>query len=163
MDRLRRHSVAVAHLSRALGREAGVVDEGAFMCGLLHDVGIATCLIAIVESTPPDHDPPAFEEVWPAVRQAHSYAGGLVASLWKFPSDVTFVIERHHDFLIDAHPHPLASLVFLADWAAHELGYGIEDEQGDEGGPMVLDALGLGAPAAQALLSKASKTLERIG
>lgn len=162
MNELRRHSVAVAHLARVLGRETGVVSDSAFLCGLLHDVGIATSLIAIVESTPPGADPPAFEVVWPAVARVHQYAGGLVASLWRFPSEVTFVLERHHDFLVDGHPHPLASLVYLADWVASELGFGIEDEQTTAGGEMILDALGLDAPRAQQILTQAAKALERV-
>ena len=163
MDDLRRHSVAVAHLARLVSREAGVVDQSAFICGLLHDVGIAASLIALVETCPAGEKVPPFEEVWPGIRAVHQRAGGVLASAWNFPSDVTLVLERHHDFEIDGRPHPLAAVVHLADWAANELGYGFEDEQSPEAGAHVLEALALDASSAQKILAKASKTLERVG
>jgi len=162
MDELRRHSVAVAHLSRLVGREAGVTDQSAFICGLLHDVGIAASLIALVETCPAGEKVPSFEEIWPAVSEVHQKAGGLLASTWNFPSEVTLVIECHHDFMISGNPHPLAAVVCLADWAASELGLGFMNEQSEEDGARVLDALGLDASRAQKILEKASKTLERV-
>lgn len=162
MDELRRHSVAVAHLARLVSREAGVAHESAFICGLLHDVGIAASLITLVETCPAGEKVAPFDEVWPAIRLVHQKAGGILASTWNFPSEVTLVIERHHDFMIDERPHPLAAVVNLADWAANELGFGFEDEQDSEAGTHVLDALKLDASSAQQILAKASKTLERV-
>lgn len=162
MDELRRHSVAVAHLARLVGREAGVTDQSAFICGLLHDVGIAASLIAVVETCPPGQAVPSFDDIWPAVASVHERTGGILASAWNFPSDVTFVIEKHHEFLVAGQLHPLAAVVCLADWAAGELGFGFATEQDDQAGSAVLDALGLGPTQAQALLEKASRTLERV-
>ncbi len=162
MDELRRHSVAVAQLSRLVGREAGVTDQSAFICGLLHDVGIAASLIAIVETCPANESVPTFEEIWPAIVEVHQRAGGVLASAWNFPSEVTFVIEKHHDFLVGGQLHPLAAVVNLADWAATELGFGFATEQDQQSGSVVLDALGLGATQAQRLLEKASRVLERV-
>ncbi len=162
MDELRRHSVAVSQLARLVGREAGVMDQSAFICGLLHDVGIAASLIAVVETCPPHQSVPTFEEIWPAVREVHERAGGILASTWNFPSDVTFVIERHHNFMVGGKLHPLAAVVNLADWVACELGFGFAQEQSQEAGSVVLDALGLGATQAQQLLEKASRVLDRI-
>ena len=162
MDELRRHCVAVAQLSRLVGREAGVTDQSAFICGLLHDVGIAASLIALVETCPAGEPVPSFEEIWPGVLEVHERAGGLLASAWLFPSEVTFVIERHHDFMVGGQLHPLSAVVNLADWAASELGFGFAAEQTSSAGSQVLDALGLDAIKAQRLLEKASRVLERV-
>ena len=86
MDELRRHSVAVAHLARLVSREAGVSDQSAFICGLLHDVGIAASLIALVETCPAGEKVAPFEDVWPAISGVHQRAGGVLASAWNFPS-----------------------------------------------------------------------------
>jgi putative nucleotidyltransferase with HDIG domain len=162
MDELRRHSVVVAHLSRLVGREAGVTDQSAFICGLLHDVGIAASMIAVVETCPSGQTVPSFDEIWPTVQEVHGRAGGVLASAWNFPSEVTFVIERHHEFMVAGELHPLAAVVCLADWAANELGVGFATEQDRNDGGAVLDALGLGPTQAQVLLEKASKVLERV-
>lgn len=162
MDELRRHSVAVAHLARLVGREAGVTDQSAFICGLLHDVGIAASLIALVETCPRGTEVPPFEEVWPAIRVVHEQAGGVLASTWHFPSEVTFVIERHHSFVVDGQIHPLSAVVSMADWVASELGFGFAEEIPREVGARVMDALELGPTQAQKLLEKASRVLERV-
>jgi len=52
MDELRRHSTAVAHLARLVSRQTSLYDEHVFMCGLLHDVGVAGALIAFAEAVP---------------------------------------------------------------------------------------------------------------
>jgi HD-like signal output (HDOD) protein len=49
MERLSRHSTATAYLLRALCRRTGIDAEYAFLCGLLHDVGLAACLLAGME------------------------------------------------------------------------------------------------------------------
>lgn len=162
MDELRRHSVAVAHLARLVGREAGVTDQSAFICGLLHDVGIAASLIALVETCPPGEAVPPFDEVWPDIKLVHEQAGGVLASTWHFPSEVTFVIERHHSFLVDGQIHPLSAVVCMADWVASELGFGFAEELPPKMGELVMDALQLGPTQAQKLLDKASRVLERV-
>ncbi|MBW2243877.1 MAG: HDOD domain-containing protein, partial [Deltaproteobacteria bacterium] len=51
MERLRKHSQATAHLCRVVCKYSSSVEaEFAFLCGLLHDVGIAGILLALGET-----------------------------------------------------------------------------------------------------------------
>lgn len=141
MDALRQHSLVVAHLARHLSRRTALYDEHSFLCGLLHDVGIAAALIAMAEGAG-RNSPPAFELIWPAIKECHANAGATLARLWQLPPEVGFVLRQHHDFEIQGHPHPTAAVVALADAAATELGAG-ERETGPERLPHALRALGL--------------------
>src|SRR5882757_7601963 len=42
-----RHSIACAHLSRLVARFTSIASEYAFLCGLLHDVGMAAALVIL--------------------------------------------------------------------------------------------------------------------
>jgi HD-like signal output (HDOD) protein len=141
MDALRQHSLLVAHIARQLSRRTALYDEHSFLCGLLHDVGIAAALIAIAENAG-RNAPPEFDLVWPAIREAHARAGGTLARIWQLPGEVELVIRHHHEFEIQGYAHPTATVVALADLVATELGVG-EHEMGPDRLPRALAGLGL--------------------
>lgn len=151
MEALRRHSSAVAALSRLVSRQTSVYDEHAFLCGLLHDVGVAASMIALAESAPRGKPAPDFEFVWPAIAKAHQETGAVLAKLWGLPGEVAFVIEHHHDFIVGGYPHPTAATVCVANWLAGEVGAGFMQENNDNERDHALAALGLSL-----------KSLERI-
>ncbi len=160
MERLRLHSQATAHLCRIVCKYSSVEAEFAFLCGLLHDVGIAGILVALGD-VPRKEKPPDLAVLWPAIHQAHCEAGAMMAKLWEFPVELPYVLEAHHRVEIEGYPHPMAAAVCLADHLAGELGSGLvphpDDKDGDEtlsthpgtdrSGPVALDrareALGL--------------------
>jgi putative nucleotidyltransferase with HDIG domain len=141
MDTLRQHSLLVAHVARQLSRRTALYDEHSFLCGLLHDVGIAAALIAIAENAGRGA-PPAFELIWPAVREVHARAGATLARIWQLPPEVGLVIRHHHEFEIQGYAHPTATVVALADLVATELGVG-EPEVGPALISRALGGLGL--------------------
>ncbi len=47
MDKLMQHSTAVAHVSRIVSKRTELFGEYAFLCGLLHDAGIAASLVVL--------------------------------------------------------------------------------------------------------------------
>jgi HD-like signal output (HDOD) protein len=135
MERLRKHSTFTGHLSRIVCRYTSVEQEYAFLCGLLHDVGVAGTLIALGESKvrkKKKKAPPNLIAIWPAIDRAHTQAGSLMAKLWELPPDVQMVLGYHHQVLVDRHPHPLAATICLADELAHELGVGLVAAEGSE-------------------------------
>jgi putative nucleotidyltransferase with HDIG domain len=114
MDELRFHSSATAHVARMLSRFASVDPSEAFVCGLLHDIGIAASLIAIGEHYEAK-DLPGVETVWSAVHAHHAAAGALLQQSWGLPSDVGRVLAAHHQpLLIGAQPQdaPLSGQQF---------------------------------------------------
>jgi HD-like signal output (HDOD) protein len=124
MEIVRRHSTACAHLARMVSGFTSIASEYAFLCGLLHDIGMAAALIVLGEQkgTAAGLDPTMLGI---ALQQCHQEASAVVAGLWKLPADVQLVLGHHHDVVIDGFVHPLAAVVALADELARDLGLGI--------------------------------------
>ncbi len=186
MARLKQHSQATAHLCRVVCKYSSAVEaEFAFLCGLLHDVGIAGILLALGEA-PRRKKPPDLSVLWPAIHGAHGEAGALMAKLWDLPAELPWVLGAHHRVEIEGYPHPLAGVVCIADHLAAELGAGLvppagdEDEAGevdpcaglethpgtDRSGPVALDrareALGLTGATWELIEKDAAEQLERM-
>jgi HD-like signal output (HDOD) protein len=123
MERLRRHSIATAHLSRLVSRFTPMEAEFAFLCGLLHDVGIACSLLALAEA-PRGEKRPELSLAWPAIDALHEEASGIIARLWNLPPDVQHVVAHHHQIQSQGFVHPLSAVVCLGgDFAdRHSLG-----------------------------------------
>lgn len=177
MERLRLHSQASAHLARTVCKYTSAPAEFAFLCGLLHDVGIAGLLVALGD-VPRNEVPPDLAVLWPAIHAAHTEAGAIMAKLWDFPAELPYVLEAHHRVEIDGYAHPLAAVACLSDHLASELGAGMvpgEDDKGtpdealrthhhtDRTGPVVLDrareALGITAQSWTLIESEAETRL----
>ncbi|MEM7411769.1 MAG: HDOD domain-containing protein [Myxococcota bacterium] len=138
MERLRRHSVLTAHLSRIVSRYTPIESEYAFLCGLLHDVGVAGVLIALAEGTvrvpaktkarvtkAGKPDPPDLAAVWPEVDAVHGVAASQMSRLWGLPPELAIAIGSHHQVLVEGYAHPLAATICVADAEAQALGFGI--------------------------------------
>jgi HD-like signal output (HDOD) protein len=124
MEIVRRHSTACAYLARMVSGFTSLASEYAFLCGLLHDIGMAAALIVLGEqkTTAAGFDPTLLPM---ALQQCHQEASAVVAGLWKLPADVTLVLGHHHDVVIDGFVHPLAAVVALADELTRDLGLGV--------------------------------------
>jgi HD-like signal output (HDOD) protein len=120
LEQLRRHSTSVAYLSRAVCRYVSFESELAFLCGLLHDVGIAASLVVLAED--PELRTLGVEHVLTAVDDVHCEATGQLARLWKLPVETHVVLERHHTLKVDGHVHPLIAVLAVAEELAVEAG-----------------------------------------
>ena len=128
MERLQAHNIFVAHASRAIAARAGVVSEEAFVCGLLHDVGIGATVGALADTGAPM---PPLTTLLDAMDGMHEDVGGLIATLWQLSPDITLVIKEHHRY--DPHTRPssaMMAVVCIADRLATEVGRGIVDSAG---------------------------------
>lgn len=127
MERLRRHSIATAHLSRLVAKRTTVTSDFAFLCGLLHDAGIAAAMVAMAEGGRDAKRIP-FETLWPALRSTHEPCIDALGLLWKLPPEVRFVTSHHHHFVVNGQAHMLSAVICIADSLATQLGHGMEDE-----------------------------------
>jgi len=124
VDRVRVHSTAVAHLSRAIARFTAFEAEYAFLCGLLHDVGLSAALVALGDAPRGERLRPVVD-LWPALSALHETVGGSVATVWKLPPEVAMVIRLHHSMKVGQVVHPVAAIVTLAESIACEHGWGL--------------------------------------
>lgn len=118
MEALWRHCRVTAHLSRLVGRYVQGVDwEEAFLCGLLHDVGLVANLAWIATYQPTTSDDIAFA----TARELHEEAGGVVAKRWELPEQIEIVLGHHHSLVHAGEPHLLSAVVSVANDIAQEV------------------------------------------
>ena len=133
MERLARHSTAVAHITRAACARAPVDAGFAFACGLLHDVGFAGTLLALSEDQAFRFVP--FEAMAPALDELHEEASGLMARVWNLPSTMQRAVGAHHRVSPYGKPEPTNAALVVAEQLAWESGLGLS-EPPDDADPM---------------------------
>lgn len=131
MERVRRHSVVTAHAARTVSQFTPVDGEYGFVCGLLHDVGIAAILLAVAD-LPGDATgrKVGLDPLWPAIDRLHAEAGAQLAATWNLPEAVRASIAEHHT-AIPRVPSVL-SLVIVAEEFANEFGVRVKSERKGE-------------------------------
>lgn len=123
MKRLRAHSLFTAHMVRHLAREARIASDHAFLCGLLHDIGLTGTLIALAEGT---SEPPPIEKLWPALDKMHTEASSSMAKLWGLSPDVCDTLRFHHHNPNQGHfTDAIVALITLAEGIGNEIGWGV--------------------------------------
>lgn len=158
MNRLRRHSAATAEMARIICQRTSIDDDHAFLCGLLHDVGLAASIIAVSEeSARVGLD---FASAWPAIYDVHEAAGRRLAELWRLPTEIGLVIGSHHG--TRPYPTPTAAAVALADLLVSEQGAGIETECDPATADSACKRLNLGADALTQLRQEAGRVVAAI-
>ncbi|MGH0034748.1 MAG: HDOD domain-containing protein [Myxococcota bacterium] len=125
MELLRRHSTMTAHMAKIVCKHARIDADGAFLAGLLHDVGIAGTLLALSEGKGNRKTPPDLIAIWPAVDRVHTRAAEIMAGHWDLSEEIVTALAAHHQVLLQGKPHPLAACVAIADDLAHERGFGV--------------------------------------
>ncbi|HET9956332.1 MAG TPA: HDOD domain-containing protein [Polyangiaceae bacterium] len=128
MEALRLHSAFTAEAVRIVCRHSIGLDDYAFLCGLLHDVGIAACILALTELAKKNKTKLDFEHVWPGLREIHAACSEMLAKIWQLPADIALVLSLHHTMVFEGRVHPLAAAVAVADGLADEVGFGFHGE-----------------------------------
>jgi HD-like signal output (HDOD) protein len=124
MERVRRHSVATAHVAKLLAKPTGGDPHALFLLGLLHDIGIAAGLIAIDEMFEQAERPPV-NHIWSAIETIHESAGTLLARIWDLPGDLPTAIGGHHHFQTGGPTNSAVATLHIAEAIATRLGRGV--------------------------------------
>lgn len=125
MEQIRVHSTVCAHLCRDLAARKSLSADTAFLCGLLHDIGMAATLLVL--SDRPKDEPAVSSFILDEVlRQTHQEVSGMIAQLWKLPEDVQKVVANHHTFPKDEPPHPLSAVMAITEELSLSLGKGVQ-------------------------------------
>lgn len=124
MERIRRHSVATAHIGRILAEQTGQDPNRIFLLGLLHDIGLAAGLIT-VDQMFADREKPPIQHIWPAIETTHESTGTLLARIWDLPGDLPRLIGQHHHFQATGEDALDLATIHVAEAIANRLGRGI--------------------------------------
>jgi HD-like signal output (HDOD) protein len=160
MAELMRHSMLTAHVARNACRLTSIPDEFAFMCGLLHDVGMAAGLILFSERLAAGKGtPPRFEELSLALQVVHEEASAILAQAWELHPEVRVVLGIHHQTKIGNRVHPMAAILCVSDWIAAEAGAGIGTESEQQRAEAAAQHLGFSTSVLDGLRARAEEVL----
>lgn len=163
MESLRVHSVAVGAMARRVIEETAHSPDLAFLAGVLHDIGIAAGLL-VFEDWHREGRYPGDELAMPALMQVHAQSGEQIATLWKLPQELRWIIGAHHSGKTGGYAHPIASACVVAEAIVNELGFGVQLLGGvDSAHPhsltSALESLALSARTLERLRADASELL----
>ena len=124
------HCAAVSICSQMLmERIFGLNGEDAFLCGILHDIG----MIVEDQTTPAlfhracnsinENPKPITEYEKEIIGTDHCEIGYLVAKDWQLPIEVQEGIQQHHKTLEHVSPSSLTGVIQLAEYIVTQLDY----------------------------------------
>jgi putative nucleotidyltransferase with HDIG domain len=122
-----KHALATAALAKATAHRRHVSEEHAFLCGLLHDIGILVMAAgfpqhyAAVAAYRAEHDSYVHEAERAVLSMDHGLIGRALAEHWKFPALIQNVISDHHVDIPET--DLLAAVSHVADVMAHALDF----------------------------------------
>jgi HD-like signal output (HDOD) protein len=126
LEQIRRHSTAVAWLSRFIARNTSIDAENAFLIGLLHDVGLSVALVGLTEFCKREHTTPVLTPLrWLVVDAVHEHFTERVLASWGLPPGVLLVARNHHSLMVGGRPHPNIAILMIAEQIAHDAGWGV--------------------------------------
>lgn len=123
--RLHVHSLATATAAASLAEKKAHSAKTAWVCGWLHDLGIAACLKHADEVTRLADDQ-EFESVWPSIERSSAQHAIRLASRWRLPSAVRYAIREHEGFVTLRSPSPVAAITNVAEHIATLIGFGFQ-------------------------------------
>ncbi|HEY5954921.1 MAG TPA: HDOD domain-containing protein [Polyangiaceae bacterium] len=141
LERLRSHSVLTAELSRYICAERGLEPEVGYLSGLLHDVGIAGAIIAIVADCH-RQAPPSFQNVWSAICPVHGRFTCRLARLWHLPAEVQLALAYAHRLDADDTQNSLGLVTLLAESLAATASHGFQGEEQSDRLSTIMQGLG---------------------
>jgi len=124
MERVRRHSVATAHIGRIIAKHTNQDPHRIYLLGLLHDVGLAAGLITVDKMFVNGKRPP-LHHIWPAIETTHESAGTLLARIWDLPGNLAKLIGQHHHFQATGSDELELATLHLAEAISNRIGRGV--------------------------------------
>ncbi len=157
-----KHAVGAGAYAKDIARMRRTNVEGAFLCGLLHDIGKPVLLQALIDMQPDyqiNLDPAAVSAIMEAF---HTHVGSVIASAWSLPPHVSESIAYHHDYLVAPTCCEAVMITRLADCLSyHVMMPEIFDEASVRQHPVLAD-LNFYPDDIETLLNRREKVLQQI-
>jgi HD-like signal output (HDOD) protein len=134
IERIGRHGIVTAYLTRVICRYARVDEDYAFLCGLLHDIGFSALLFTLANQASKAAAPPLLE-VWSDVDAVHETASKLVTKLWGLPPEIAAIVGNHHHVHTGASSR-VAAVITIADSMTERFSANVVGPKGVDGVPL---------------------------
>lgn len=120
-----RISLGAAVACEAIAKSVGAEREGAFLMGLLHDIGKPTLVYTILEYERKNENRAMGEELVEIVlSQLHEEFGGYVLEEWGMPEAAVQAARAHHRYKEAANGSRAHQIIYAANLVCQQLGVG---------------------------------------
>lgn len=162
---IRNYSLVCAHVARIISRHTGANGDLAFLCGLLHRIGMSVPLILHPNYA---DTPTSSQDFYLALNGAHPVFGATVAQRWGMPEEVVLAIANHGQIALEGVVSLYSATIVLAEAITQKLGYQLKTFKKiprnapyspQESSEHALSALGIPKETLQLLLREASQVL----
>ncbi|MCW8132386.1 MAG: HDOD domain-containing protein [Planctomycetota bacterium] len=134
-----KHSAAAGAFAKEVARVRRANVEGAFLCGLFHDLGKPVVLLALFEACKQKREAPSEDLQAAAVKELHVPAGHFLARRWALPDSVGDAIASHH---LAEQGEPVSDHAVTAALGSHLARWALEQGDGEPAREeMIRDAL----------------------
>lgn len=114
-----KHCALAAAFAREIARQRRSNVEGAFLCGLLHDVGRPVVLQAALAALSGPGQPVPAGALAAAMNELHADQGARLAEAWKLADWTVAAVAHHHQHERAGEHAEEAAITRLADLLAH--------------------------------------------
>jgi len=156
-----RHSAETGLWAKEVARALRRNVEGAFLCGLLHDLGRAVLIDTLSELEQAEHIALAPHELDEALERLHAEVGARLLQAWELPSWMVAAVDAHEQPHAAESSSAEAHQTALANALAHFDPAGGEAELERLHAHASLPVLGLYADELDALLAQRARILQR--
>jgi putative nucleotidyltransferase with HDIG domain len=162
-----RHAALTGGWAREIARERRRNVEGAFVCGLLHDVGEPVLLQEAVDLLAQAKCSATRAELAPVMHELHAVAGAKLVEAWKMAPWMIGAVAHHHapenaaNFADEAYTTQLADE--LAHWTSQQPDEDLVDALARLRGLAALEPLNFYEDELERLLARRAKVVEFAG
>jgi len=126
---LRQHCQATAIASRVVAEEVGLAPDMTYLCGWLHDIGIASCLRQLIHFFP-TASPLDLAPLWPTVLRSNGAHAIHMCMRWRLPSGLRYAVRDHLNIETLRRPAMVAAATVIAESIVGELGFAFISSNG---------------------------------
>lgn len=119
---MRNHSRATAIAARVIAESVGLAPDTTYLCGLLHDIGIASC-VRHADEIRTQVSESALPQLWPTFARSAATHAIALTTRWRLPSGFRFAIRDHVCFDTLTSPSLIAAATVIAEHLAGRLGF----------------------------------------
>jgi hypothetical protein len=159
--RLREHSQATALAASMLAERNTVSAKIAWVCGWLHDMGIASC-IRHADDVCWVQDDAALVELWPTILRSSAQHGIRLASRWRLPSAIRHAIREHESFVTLHTPSQIGSVMYVGEYVASLVGFEFHEQSIAVHVDRAMATLGVGEGDVMAIGTRTDQFMRRL-
>jgi putative nucleotidyltransferase with HDIG domain len=125
------HALGTAYMAHLIAERVRVLDDEAFLAGLMHDIGKLVILKLAHDYGRRTGGTVATDVLEQGLQERHAMMGSLALRRWHLPESVDDPVMFHHNYAAAPRHQREVEVCYLANRLSHRYGFGCEPEPVD--------------------------------